>query len=58
MIFLAGEKRYACKRSSFMFHGVGFDIMGQTMRFEQELPGKRLDFPASPRPAGRSGGVR
>ncbi len=37
MIFLAGEKRYACKQSSFMVHGVGFDIMGQTMRFEQEL---------------------
>jgi len=25
-IFLAGEERYACPHSTFMFHGVGFDI--------------------------------
>jgi hypothetical protein len=24
-IFLAGKHRYACKNSTFMFHGVGFD---------------------------------
>ncbi len=47
MILLAGEKRYACKHSSFMFHGVGFDIMGQNMRFEQKLLRQRLDSPAS-----------
>jgi ATP-dependent protease ClpP protease subunit len=25
-IFLAGKKRYACPGSTFMFHGVGFDV--------------------------------
>jgi ATP-dependent protease ClpP protease subunit len=25
-VFLAGETRYACPHSTFMFHGVGFDI--------------------------------
>ena len=31
-IFLAGEERYACPHSTFMFHGVGFDSQ----------PGERL----------------
>jgi ATP-dependent protease ClpP protease subunit len=32
VIFLAGDKRYASPRSTFMFHGVGFDIAaGQRM---------------------------
>ncbi len=25
-VFLAGDERYACPHSTFMFHGVGFDI--------------------------------
>ncbi len=25
-VFLAGEERYACPHSTFMFHGVGFDL--------------------------------
>ena len=34
-IFLAGVERYACPHSTFMFHGVGFDIKtGQ--RFEEK----------------------
>ena len=33
-IFLAGKKRYACPHSTFMFHGVGFDI--KQMRFEEK----------------------
>jgi ATP-dependent Clp protease protease subunit len=33
-VFLAGERRYACPHSTFMFHGVGFDI--QNMRFEEQ----------------------
>jgi ATP-dependent protease ClpP protease subunit len=33
-IFLAGSKRYACPHSTFMFHGVGFDVQGQ-MRLAQ-----------------------
>jgi len=32
-IFLAGSKRYACKHSTFMFHGVGFN----------SLPNERLE---------------
>jgi ATP-dependent protease ClpP protease subunit len=32
VVFLAGDKRYASPRSTFMFHGVGFDIAaGQRM---------------------------
>src|ERR1700691_2422270 len=27
-IFLAGEERFACPHSPFMFHGVGFDVAG------------------------------
>lgn len=35
VIFLAASKRYACKHSTFMFHGVGFD--GQSgMRLEEK----------------------
>jgi len=32
-IFLAGSRRYACKHSTFMFHGVGFN----------SLPNERLE---------------
>jgi ATP-dependent protease ClpP protease subunit len=35
-IFLAGSKRYACPHSTFMFHGVGFDIKNQTLRLEEK----------------------
>ena len=35
VIFLAGKKRYAVKNSSFLFHGVGFDI-NQPTRFEEK----------------------
>jgi len=41
-VFLAGEKRYACAHSTFMFHGVGFDINGQ-MRLEEKFLQERLD---------------
>jgi ATP-dependent Clp protease, protease subunit len=34
-VFLAGSKRYACKHSTFMFHGVGFDIKSQ-IRLEEK----------------------
>jgi len=33
-IFLSGKTRLACKHSTFMFHGVGFDIANQ--RFEEK----------------------
>jgi ATP-dependent protease ClpP protease subunit len=41
-IFLAGEHRIACPHSTFMFHGVGFDIAG-AMRFEEKLLRERLE---------------
>lgn len=41
-IFLAGEERYACPHSTFMFHGVGFDLP-QAHRFEQKELQERLD---------------
>jgi len=39
-VFLAGEKRYACPHSTFMFHGVGFD--GANQRFEEKILKERL----------------
>jgi ATP-dependent protease ClpP protease subunit len=41
-IFLAGAKRYACPHSTFMFHGVGFDIQSPT-RLEEKFFRERLD---------------
>jgi len=35
-IFLAGDERYACPNTTFMFHGVGFDIKNQRLG-EREL---------------------
>jgi ATP-dependent Clp protease, protease subunit len=43
VVFLAGEKRYACPHSTFMFHGVGFDLAGQMVRFEEKLLSERLE---------------
>ena len=40
-LFLAGDTRYACPHSTFMFHGVGFDILNQ--RFEEKLLREKLD---------------
>lgn len=42
VIFLAGEKRYACPLATFMFHGVGFDING-SLRMEAAFIRERLD---------------
>ncbi len=42
VIFLAGEARYACAHSTFMFHGVGFNVAHPT-RFEEKLLRERLD---------------
>ena len=42
VIYLAGDKRYACKSSSFMFHGVGFSI-NQPARFEEKDLREKLD---------------
>ena len=41
VIFLAGEERYACPHSTFMFHGVGFDLQG-SLRLEEKLLLERL----------------
>lgn len=40
VIFLAGAGRFASPTSSFMFHGVGFDI--QNARFEEKALKERL----------------
>lgn len=42
VVFSAGNKRYAVEHSSFMFHGVGFDITSPT-RFEEKELKTRLD---------------
>jgi len=42
VVFLAGEERYSCRNATFMFHGVGFDIMAP-MRFEEKLLRERMD---------------
>ncbi len=41
VVFLAGAERYASKISSFMFHGVGFDVKNQ--RLEEKVLIERLD---------------
>lgn len=41
-VFLAGEERFACPQSTFMFHGVGFDV-GTGQRFEEKMLRERLD---------------
>jgi ATP-dependent protease ClpP protease subunit len=41
-VFLAGDVRRACPHSTFMFHGVGFDLNGQ-VRLEEKLLRERLD---------------
>ena len=37
VIFLAGNERYAVPHSSFLFHGVGFDIPQPTRLEEKEF---------------------
>jgi len=39
VVFLAGSKRYATPHSTFMFHGVGFDIKNQRLE-EKDLQEK------------------
>jgi ATP-dependent Clp protease, protease subunit len=42
VLYLAGERRFASPTSSFMFHGVGFDIT-TTTRFEEKHLRERMD---------------
>lgn len=42
VIFLAGAERYACPLSTFMFHGVGFEVPAG-VRFEEKDVRERLD---------------
>jgi len=42
-VFLAGTRRYACPQSTFMFHGVGFNVPPGGARFEEKLLRERLD---------------
>lgn len=37
LVFLAGEERYSSPHTTFMFHGVGFDIKSQTRLEEKNL---------------------
>jgi ATP-dependent protease ClpP protease subunit len=41
-VFLAGSTRYACPYATFMFHGVGFDLVNQTVRLEEKMLRERL----------------
>jgi ATP-dependent Clp protease, protease subunit len=41
-IFLSGQERFACPHSTFMFHGVGFDVNGQ-LRLEEKFLKEKLD---------------
>lgn len=41
VVFLAGQERYACPNSTFMFHGVGFDATPGA-RFEEKNLRERL----------------
>jgi ATP-dependent protease ClpP protease subunit len=40
-VFLAGQERYACQHSTFMFHGVGLDV--EKVRLEQKHLQESLD---------------
>jgi ATP-dependent Clp protease protease subunit len=40
-VFLAGQTRYACPHSTFMFHGVGFNT-GQGMTLDERISRERL----------------
>jgi ATP-dependent Clp protease, protease subunit len=42
IIFLAGAHRKACPHSTFLYHGVGFDVM-TPLRFEEKRLRERLD---------------
>ena len=42
VVFLAGDERYAVPDSTFMFHGVGFDVT-QGARLEEKFLRERLD---------------
>jgi len=42
VLFLAGDERYACPHSSFMFHGVGFNVSSRT-RFEMKNLREKVD---------------
>ena len=41
-VFLAGAERYSSPNSTFMFHGVGFDVQG-SMRFDEKLLRERTN---------------
>lgn len=41
-VFLAGSKRYATPQSTFMFHGVGFNVDSK-VRFEEKTLRERLE---------------
>lgn len=42
MVFLAGDKRYACQNATFMFHGVGLSLK-QNTRLEEKFLKERIE---------------
>ena len=42
IVFLAGERRYAVRQATFMFHGVGFDVPRDS-RLEEKMLKDRLE---------------
>ena len=42
VVFLAGDRRYAAEESTFMFHGVGFNVDGK-VRLDERVLVERLD---------------
>jgi ATP-dependent protease ClpP protease subunit len=42
-VFLAGEERFACPHSTFMFHGVTVGVQSAATRFGQKDLGESLD---------------
>jgi ATP-dependent protease ClpP protease subunit len=43
VIFLAGQERYACPHTTFMFHGVAFNFFNQTVKLEGKNTRETLD---------------
>jgi len=42
-VFLAGSQRFSAPNATFMFHGVGFDLNGQSVRFDEKLLRERIN---------------
>ncbi len=43
VVFCAGDKRYANEHTSFLFHGVGFNLQNATLRLDEKFLMERLE---------------